>query len=322
MQQYSEWNQQFEKYLHHAVPAGRPVELYHPVGYIMALGGKRMRPLLTLIGCDLFGGDVHEAMPVAFALELFHNFTLVHDDIMDDAQIRRGQPTVHEKFGSSTAILSGDVMQVYVYEQLMKAAPDKLVDLLHAFNRTAIQVCEGQMMDMNFETQAQVTEQEYLEMITFKTAVLLGCCLQCGAIVGGASAEEGKKMYEYGLNMGIAFQIQDDLLDTFGNEGFGKQIGGDIRQNKKTLLLIKALELAKGGDQARLQYQLNQQQDANEKIKAVTALYLQLGVKELAEATREHYHQRALQQLQSLAADDAKKSLLRHYANELLVRQV
>src|SRR4051812_42462347 len=156
MQQYREWIQQFEKYLHHATPTGRPVELYHPVGYIMSLGGKRMRPLLTLIGCDLFGGDTQAAMPVAFALELFHNFTLVHDDIMDAAQIRRGQPTVHEKFGTSTAILSGDVMQVYVYEELMKAPSNALVSLLGAFNRTAIQVCEGQQMDINFETQIEV----------------------------------------------------------------------------------------------------------------------------------------------------------------------
>jgi geranylgeranyl diphosphate synthase type II len=322
MQQYREFHQLFEEYLQQNPVKGTPPELYDPVNYVLALGGKRMRPLLTLVGYDLFGTDVKDALQLAFAMELFHNFTLVHDDIMDNAPLRRGQPTVHIKFNANKAILSGDVMQVYVYENL-RTAPDKYFrKLLEVFNNTAIKVCEGQQMDMNYEQQEQVSTDEYLQMIAYKTGVLLGCCLQCGAILGGASEAESIKMYAYGLNMGIAFQIQDDLLDTFGGEEFGKEIGGDIRQNKKTLLLIKALELAEGDDAETLKYQVYHQTNSDEKVAAVTALYEQLGVRELAEDTMRFYQDKALFIMDTVAADAQKKQALNDYALALLTRQV
>lgn len=320
MHPYQQLLQQFSQYQQQATPNGQPTELYEPVAYIMSLGGKRMRPLLALVGCHLYTDDIPPALPIAFAMELFHNFSLVHDDIMDNAHLRRNQPTVHEKFGTNTAILSGDVMLVYVYERLMEAPAPILTNLLHVFNRTAIQVCEGQQMDMNFETRADVTEGEYIHMITYKTAVLLGCSLQLGALVGGGKAAEAEKLYQYGLNMGIAFQIQDDLLDTFGTEAVGKEIGGDIRQNKQTILLIKAKELAKGEDKTLLAAQL-QSSNVAEKISAVTALYLKLGVKDIAEDLMRTYHKKALAVLEDIDADPNKKALLRDYANQLLVRQ-
>jgi geranylgeranyl diphosphate synthase type II len=322
MQQYKKFQRLFDDYLANHPLTGKPAELYDPVNYILSLGGKRLRPVLTLAGYDFFGKDIHEALPLAYAMELFHNFTLVHDDIMDQAPLRRGKPTVHIKYDSNKAILSGDVMQVYVYEQLRRAPDRCFRRLMEVFNDTAIKVCEGQQMDMNFEQREEVTAEEYLEMIAHKTAVLIACCLQCGAILGGASEAESVKMYAYGFNMGIAFQLQDDQLDAFGSDDFGKVTGGDIRQNKKTWLLIKALELAEGADKETLLYQLQHQTDIDQKVTIVRGLYEKLGVKVLAEDLMRFYQDKALFIMETLAAPDDKKQQLNEYAQTLVVRKV
>ena len=225
---------------------GSPSNLYDPLNYIIGLGGKRIRPVLTLMGCELFDGQLEKAMPAALAIEIFHNFSLIHDDIMDNAPVRRGKATVHEKWDSSTAILSGDLMLVKAYEKLLKSEQKYWPELLSVFNKTAAEVCEGQQFDMNFEKQAHVSEAEYLEMIRLKTSVLLGSSLQLGAIVAGADQVNSKKLYELGVKMGLGFQLMDDYLDAFGTpELVGKKPGGDILAGKKTIMAIKAME--KGG---------------------------------------------------------------------------
>ena len=214
-----------------------PTGLYKPVNHIMNIPGKRIRPLLLLMGCDLFGGDVKQALNPAFAVEVFHNFTLVHDDIMDNADIRRGVPTVHKLYGTNAGILAGDVMLAYAYRYLTDVSPQFVAGLIAVFNKTAIEIFEGQQMDMDFETRTDVTEAEYLKMIEFKTSVLLGCCLQLGAVLGNATPADQELLYEFGLKLGLSFQIMDDYLDTFGEAAkVGKRIGGDIIQNKKTYL--------------------------------------------------------------------------------------
>jgi len=222
-----------------------PEELYEPLSYMLELGGKRMRPVLVLLGCEMFSREAERALPQAIAIELFHNFTLIHDDIMDKAPLRRGLPTVHEKYNSNIAILSGDVMLVYAYKNLIQCKKNLIEPVVTLFNQTAVEVCEGQQLDMNFENRNDVSVKEYLKMIKLKTAVLIGCSLQTGAIIGGASAKEAERMYHAGYHLGIAFQLQDDILDSFGDEKkFGKQTGGDIIQNKKTILLIETLNRA------------------------------------------------------------------------------
>ena len=211
-----------------------PGELYEPVNYILGLGGKRIRPLLTLMACDLFSGNIQEALPAAYAMELFHNFTLAHDDIMDNAGLRRGNPTVHQKFNTAQAILSGDVMLIYVYDFLCRIEKDKVVKVFELFNNSAIRVCEGQQYDMNFQTAANVSVPEYLKMIEFKTAVLLACSLKTGAIIAGADDKDANLIYDFGKNIGICFQLLDDLLDAFGDESkFGKKLAGISRRTKR-----------------------------------------------------------------------------------------
>jgi len=247
MQQIVQLQNSINQYISNKTYGASPVELYEPINYIMSLGGKRLRPCLLLMACDMFGGDVEQALAPALAIEVFHNFTLMHDDIMDKAPLRRGKPTVHEKWNANTAILSGDVMMVESNKLIMQVKDNILRPVLDVFNDTAVGVCEGQQIDMNFETRQDVQIDEYINMIRLKTAVLVGGALKMGALVGGADDAEGTLLYNFGEQLGIAFQLQDDILDVYGDpKKFGKQVGGDIISNKKTYLLIKALELAKG----------------------------------------------------------------------------
>lgn len=300
-----------------------PAELYEPIQYIMSLGGKRLRPTLLLLACDMFNGSVLKAMNPALGIELFHNFTLLHDDIMDKAPLRRGHPTVHTKWNESVAILSGDVMLVEAYKMIMQVDDRLLRDVLNVFNETSVGVCEGQQVDMNFEQTPEVSVPEYLEMIRLKTAVLLAGALKIGALVGGATDSDASLLYSFGENIGIAFQLQDDILDVFGDpEKFGKQVGGDIISNKKTFLLINAREMAEGVDQEELSYWLNHKNPSQEtKVKNVTAIYNRLGVRQLAEHTMNSYAEKALSALEQVNASDNKKQTLRNFAERLLVRE-
>ncbi len=261
-----------------------PEELYEPIRYLMSLGGKRMRPLMTLMATALFTDDWQKAIKPATAVEVFHNFTLMHDDIMDKAPLRRGKPTVHAKWNDNTAILSGDVMLVQAYELLIFVEDTKFKKALKRFNRTAAEVCEGQQLDMNFENRENVSEEEYLEMIKLKTSVLLGYALELGGIIGGAREKSCDLLYKIGLNIGLGFQLKDDLLDVYGDpEKFGKQVGGDIISNKKTFMLIEALEKAEGETKVALDKWLSLKEfDATEKVKAVTTIYDILGIREVA----------------------------------------
>ena len=252
-------------------------ELYAPVRYLMSLGGKRLRPVLVLAACEAAGGRLHDALPAALAVELFHNFTLMHDDIMDDAPLRRGQPTVHEKWDNNAAILSGDALHVMACEALLDAPSQALPDLLRMYHRTALEVCEGQEQDMAFESRNDVTIGEYMEMIRLKTSVLLAAALDMGGKSAGSDSAARKALYEFGLHVGLAFQLQDDYLDAFGNpENFGKQVGGDILADKKTFLLIRALEKAHGEDFDALNQEVGQRSAG--KVERVLRLYRHLGV--------------------------------------------
>lgn len=280
--------------------AASPDGLYEPVRYELSLGGKRVRPLLALLACEMFGGDCRRAVDAAVGLEVFHNFTLLHDDVMDKADLRRGKPTVCNKWDDNTAILSGDTMLTLATELLVDGMEaEKAVRLLRLFNRTAIEVYEGQQYDMEFETRNDVSIDEYIHMIRLKTSVLLGCACKIGAIVGNATEEQCEALYNFAIHLGIAFQLQDDLLDVYGDpKVFGKAIGGDILNNKKTFLLINAMQLAEGDDRAELQRWLNADAPfAGEKIAAVTALYNKLGVDALCRKEIERYNAIALDYL-------------------------
>ncbi len=301
----------------------KPAELYDPINYIMALGGKRMRPSLVLMGTELVGGNVNEAIPAALAVEVFHNFTLVHDDIMDNAPLRRNQPTVHTKWNANIAILSGDVMLVKAYELLLKTNSPRLTEILNVFNQTATGVCEGQQMDMNFELRAEVSIAEYIEMIRLKTAVLLGGALEIGGLLANASEADALHLYNFGESIGIAFQLHDDLLDVYANpEKFGKQVGGDIIANKKTFLLIKALELATGEDALELQKWLSATEfDTNAKVKAITHIYNKLGIDTFITAEMNKYVAIGFEHLNAIKANNSKKEFLIKFVNELMVRE-
>ena len=303
----------------------QPPELYEPLRYIMALGGKRLRPTLTLLAYELFHEDSTSPAVVypALAVEVFHNFSLMHDDIMDEAPLRRGKPTVHERWNANVAILSGDVMLVKAYELLLHADPDKLPKVLAAFSRCATEVCEGQQWDMNFETLSEVTETDYLRMTRQKTAVLLGFSLQLGGLLADADDATTQALYELGVNIGVGFQLKDDLLDVYADQAkFGKQPGGDIIANKKTFLLIKALEKAEDEQHVKLVDWLSRPSfDKEEKVKEVTALYDQLGIRTLTETTMNEYFQRGLAQLTRIARDDARKLPLRTFIEHLIHRE-
>jgi len=300
-----------------------PVELYEPISYIMSLGGKRLRPCLLLMACDLFGGDVEQAIQPALAIEVFHNFTLMHDDIMDKAPLRRGKQTVHEKWNPNIAILAGDVMMVEANKLMMQVADHILRPVLDTFNETAVGVCEGQQIDMNFEVLDNVTIAEYINMIRLKTAVLLGGALKIGAIIGGAKPADASLLYDFGVQLGIAFQLQDDILDVYGDpEKFGKQVGGDILSNKKTYLLIKAIELAQGDTLKELNRWLNATgYNPAEKVAAIKAIYNQLSVKEQAEAEMNQYARMAISNLRWIKLGEDRKSIIAQFADDLLVRE-
>jgi len=299
-----------------------PEKLYEPVRYILERGGKRIRPLLTLMACDLFSGRAEEALPAAYAVELFHNFTLAHDDIMDQASLRRGIPTMHEQFGTAQAILSGDVMMICAYEFLNRLGNAKFRKVLDLFNTTAIRVCEGQQYDMNFQRATEVSEKEYLTMIEFKTAVLLACSLKVGAIIGDAGEEDANYLFEFGKNIGICFQLLDDLLDAFGEEGkFGKKIGGDIAQNKKTYLHIKAMEVASPAEKQKLIYYFSNNVPVKEKVKHVLEIYVKLGVDKLAREEANRYHHTAFGSLEKVSVEEEKKKILREFAEFMLKRK-
>ncbi len=302
-----------------------PETLYEPINYIMGLGGKRIRPVLLLLAYNLYKEDLEKAMPAAYGIELFHNFTLLHDDIMDEADVRRGQPTVHRKFGVNAGILSGDAMLIYVYECLIRLdCKEKLPELIQIFNKMGIEVCEGQQYDMNFEGQQHVSIPDYIKMIELKTAVLLGTSLQMGAIIAGANSHCSKNLYNFGKNIGIAFQLQDDMLDTYGDpDVFGKKIGGDIVQNKKTFLVLKTMELATESDDKVLREWMQKTDRGEEqKIKSVRELFDKYEVRQHAEQLKENYLQDAFKALDLVDCPESRKANLRMLANQLMLRTV
>lgn len=300
-----------------------PEKLYEPIRYTLKKGGKRMRPLLVITGCDLFGGDLKQAIPAAAGIELFHNFTLLHDDIMDNAPIRRGHPAVHAKWNTNVAILSGDAMLVEAYRQMALCPAQVLPQVLDLFSKTALEVCEGQQFDMDFETMPSVTIADYLRMIELKTAVLLACALKTGALCAGAAEEEAQKLYEFGRLTGIAFQLHDDILDVYADGAkFGKQTGGDIISNKKTFLLLKAFELADAYRREELGQWIHAPQFVpREKVAAVKSIYDFLGVRLHAEEEMNRHYTRALDILASVKADAVKKKELRDFCDALMVRE-
>jgi len=296
-----------------------PATLYDAAQYILQLGGKRVRPVAVLIGCELFAEINNDAFQAAKAIELFHNFSLIHDDIMDKAPLRRGLQTVHAKYGESTALLSGDVMLVVAYDQLLTIDSTNLASAISLFNKTAKEVCEGQQLDMDFERKNQVSLDEYIHMITLKTSVLLAASFQMGALIGGADAIDQQHLYDFGKNIGIAFQVQDDYLDAFGNpDKFGKQVGGDILANKKTFLLIHALEVA---DQKQKK-ELNQliEDDASDKVEKVLSIYKACKADQWADLLKKKYFDMAMVHLDQINVTDNKKIELRKLADYLLQR--
>ncbi len=321
-----EYQQSIEKALNNKRYGTNPQELYEPIRYIMSLGGKRLRPVLAYLGCDFFGGKTDEVIHAALAIELFHNFTLVHDDLMDNAPLRRNQQTVHEKWNSSIAILSGDAMMIASYQELCKVNSDKLTLLLSIFSETAIKVCEGQQLDMNYEKMQKVSIPQYLKMIELKTAVLLGASLKIGSLIGNAREEDAIQLYEFGKHIGIAFQLQDDILDVYADEKkFGKQKGGDIIANKKTYLLLKAIEIAEGNRYMKeeLNLWINAPHfNATEKVEAVTNIYNFLNVKELARQEMKKQYEKALSYLTSVPVSDEKKQALIDFADSLMSREI
>lgn len=326
MNKISEYQQLIEQALKDKHYGTNPKELYEPVRYIMSLGGKRLRPVLVCLGCDFFGEPFEKAMHAALAVEIFHNFTLVHDDLMDNAPLRRNQQTVHEKWNGNTAILAGDAMVVAAYQELNKLDVKYLPLLISVFSQTALQVCEGQQLDMNYEKVQKVSIQQYLKMIELKTAVLVGASLKMGAIIGNAREEDANSLYEFGKHIGIAFQLQDDILDVYADEKkFGKQKGGDIIANKKTYLLLKAIEMAEGNRYMKeeLHQWINAPSfDAAEKVEAVTNIYNFLNIKELARNEMKKHYDTALGCLNNIPVSEQKKQVFIDFADSLMVREM
>ena len=291
----------------------QPAHLYEPISYTMALGGKRIRPVLVLMACEAVGGDIEKAIMPAVGLEMYHNFTLLHDDVMDKADIRRGKPTVHVKWDDNTAILSGDAMLTMATQLIARADAAVMPQVMELFNRTAMEIYEGQQYDMDFESRGDVTVEEYIAMIRLKTSVLLGCACKMGALIGGADEVTAQRFYEIGENLGLAFQLQDDMLDVWGDEAtFGKAIGGDIMNNKKTFLLINACQRATDDNRIELALWLNTENASRAvKVPAVTAIYERLGLKELSEAEIAKYNDKAMATVFETAVDEpAKKAFI------------
>jgi len=314
----------FNAYLEKKLRSKDPLNLYEPITYIMDLGGKRLRPILTLISTDVFGGNYEEAMDAALAIEVFHNFSLVHDDIMDAAPLRRGEKTVHKKWDINTGILSGDVMLINSYQYFENYPPELFKSLLNVFSKTAIEVCEGQQYDMDFNTSEYVTIPDYLKMITYKTAVLVAAALKMGAIISNASLNSQDAIYEYGINLGIAFQLQDDYLDAFGDpETFGKQVGGDIIENKKTFLYLKSIELGTEDQISELKDLFSiKPANPNEKVETVKEIYIQSGAVEIIKEEIKNHTEHAFKLLKSIEAPENKRELLEQFGNKLMNREV
>jgi len=300
-----------------------PVELYQPISYALSGNGKRLRPCLALLSCNLFNNDIRNAIKPAIGVEMFHNFTLLHDDIMDKADIRRNKPTVHKKWNENVAILSGDAMLIKTYELFFELKPNILAKVIEVFNKAALQVCEGQQYDMNFETKIDVTTDEYIKMITLKTAVLLAASLKIGAIIGGATLKDANLLYNYGINLGIAFQLQDDYLDVYGDvKTFGKKIGGDIVSNKKTYLLISAIENAKDENKHKLLNLLyNKHIKSHEKIKEVTDIYNDLNIPQVLKEKLHFYHSQAVNNISQVNAKKGDINVFIKLSNNLLIRK-
>lgn len=301
-----------------------PTNLYSPIRYILSLGGKRIRPVLTLMAAEVFNIDCREALPAAVAVEIFHNFSLVHDDIMDDAPLRRGNQTVHEKWDINTAILSGDAMLILAYQYFEQYEPSTFMALAKLFSKTALEVCEGQQWDVDFESRTDVTQPEYLKMIEYKTAVLIGAAMKMGGIVAKTSDANCDLIYNFGLNLGIAFQLQDDYLDAFGNpETFGKQVGGDIIENKKTFLYLKALEQGSATHkETLLDFFATQPEDSTNKIGAVKQLFITTGADVATQNAIEHYTLAAFDTLNKMDIEPEKKLMLRKFGENLMQRNV
>ena len=323
MQNIEFYQQAFKDYLDEFAVNKEPVTLYEPINYILKLGGKRLRPVLTLMASELYDTSYKKALDAALAIEVFHNFSLIHDDIMDGAPLRRGQQTVHEKWNLNTGILSGDAMLILAYQLFENYKTHIFRDLAQLFSKTALEVCEGQQYDIDFETRTDVTIDEYLKMIEYKTAVLVGAALKMGAIIAGASKKDQEGIYDFGRNLGIAFQLQDDYLDAFGNpELFGKQVGGDILENKKTYLFLKALELGSAKQQEALLRVMGDAMDPEEKIKSVTLIFEETGAKNVTLKTVESYTNKAFSVLEDLNLSTAKKEVLKAFGNNLMTRKV
>lgn len=305
-----------------SIQSTAPIQLYEPVSYSLRVGGKRIRPVLLLHAASLFSADIEPCYPAATAIELFHNFTLLHDDIMDHATLRRGVPSVHAHYGENSAILSGDAMSIMAFQFLTKCDATKISSLLSLFSKTALEVCEGQQYDMEFEVKDNVKVVEYLEMIRLKTAVLIACSLKMGAILAGADQQSCNLLYDFGIQTGIAFQLQDDWLDVYGEENtFGKKIGGDICENKKTFLLLKALEMTEGKDNQRLLDWIRKENfDPKEKVHAVRKIFSDSGAAEETKKVMKEYHEKAMLSLDLLNIPENDKSELRNFSGSVAER--
>ena len=324
MQHIEQYQKPFLKYLEGFAVDKEPGNLYNPINYILQLGGKRLRPILTLMTADIFGGNADTAMNAALSIEVFHNFSLVHDDIMDDAPLRRGEETVHEKWNLNTGILSGDAMLIMAYQLFENYEPQIFQALAKLFSKTALEVCEGQQYDIDFETRDDVTIPEYLKMIEYKTAVLVGAAMKMGAIVAKASIEDQNSIYEFGRLLGIAFQLQDDYLDAFGNpETFGKQVGGDIIENKKTYLYLKTMELGSDDDTLNLKtFISNLELPNSNKVEKVKEIFVSSGASAATQNAVKDYTNKAFEVLETLNISNDKKQELRIFGEQLMNRRV
>ena len=310
-------------YLDHLPYDRKPLSLYEPVRYVLSLGGKRIRPVLMLLSYNMFKDDPESILSSACALETYHNYTLLHDDLMDNADLRRGHETVHRRWDANTAILSGDSMLVLAYERMQQCRPDKLAEVLALFTETALEIGEGQQYDMDFEHRTDVSEAEYIEMIRLKTSVLLACATKMGAILADAPEQDAEALYKFGEQMGLAFQLQDDFLDVYGDTRvFGKAIGGDITSNKKTFMLINALNLANEQQRKELLHWVTAENfDRDEKVKAVTRLYNEIGIDRLAQERIAYYFGESRKYLEAVNLPDERKEYLRSYTEEMMHRQ-
>lgn len=305
-----------------AMGSKNPVELYEPCDYFLKIGGKRIRPVLCLMACDLFGGNIEDAVKPALAIEYFHNFTLIHDDIMDEAPLRRGQPTVHLKYGLNTGILSGDLLFGRSFQLFEDLEPIKYKAVLQLFTKTMIEICEGQQYDKNFETKSDISFSEYIRMIELKTAVLLGTALKTGAVIADATEENQQNIYDFGKNLGLAFQLQDDYLDVFGSPNFGKLHAGDIVENKKTILYIKCVENVSDADLKELNKWYAVKTTDSQKIEAVKAIFERSGSRNVVKELINEYSNKAIYFLDSIKVAEDKKQLLRELTGELIKREI